>query len=107
MAGLVSGTLERSVRIGNARVTHAVEAPAATDAAPPEISDKDKVEEATTTADALADGSESHSTRPEPEEVDAEPKVDAATHEQPTSCRVCGRPLATTETFCGFCSMPR
>jgi len=71
MAGLVSGTLERSVRIGNARVTHAVEAPAATDAAPPEISDKDKVEEATTTADALADGSESHSTRPEPEEVDA------------------------------------
>ncbi len=106
MAGLVTGTLERSVRIGNARVAPAVVAPAELCPAPPEVNDKGKLETGAKSCNARADSSETHSARPDLA-ADAEPKLEKATSEQPASCRVCGRPFGAAETFCGFCSMPR
>jgi hypothetical protein len=106
MAGLVSGTLERSVRIGNARIKHVVENPPEISPAPPKISNESPVDAIATGTDAPVAGSEAHSAWPELV-ADAELELDAATSEQPASCRVCGRPFGIDETFCGFCSMPR
>lgn len=106
MAGVVSGTLERSVRIGNARIKHVVEAPAKISPASPKINNEGPVEAIAAVTDAPVASPETHSTGTELV-ADAEPKLDTATSEQPTSCRVCGRPFRIAETFCGFCSMPR
>jgi hypothetical protein len=86
-------------------MTRAVEAPPEIVSAPPQIGSKDQAERAAV-KDAPEAGSETHSAWPELV-ADAELKLDAAKSEQPTSCRVCGRPIGTDETFCGFCSMPR
>ena len=106
MAGVVSGTLERSVRIGNARIKHVVETPPEISPAPPKIGNESPVDAIATVTDAPVAGSETHSAWPELV-ADAELKPEATTPGQSASCRVCGMPLGIDEAFCGFCSMPR
>lgn len=130
MAGLVTGTLERSVRIGNARTTTApiprveTEASAQTvseDVAPsqnaaPQIRKDSPLspEPAMPLADtpaAVAQPPEAPPPSQEANEVgQVTPEVSTgqvAKRLSAPSCRMCGRPFAGDEQFCGFCSMPR
>jgi hypothetical protein len=89
LAGLMTGTLERSVRIGKTRAAVA-EAPAVVGAP----------------GGAAAPEAPS---APEPIEFDPEvaPQVEKATQWASAVCRMCGKPFSGGEAFCGFCSMPR
>jgi len=97
-AGLMTGTLERSVRIGNVRTAPRDEVSASSEignevkaaVAPPEKAAPAPESEAVTASAAEVENA-SQSAEPEP----------------PATCRVCGRPFGADETFCGFCSMPR
>ncbi len=97
-AGLMTGTLERSVRIGHARAA-VVEEPPAKAEAPPEAAEA-----------AIPPSSEIFAAPPmviEPQPEVAAP-VEAATQlPGAPSCRMCGRMFAADEAFCGLCSMPR
>jgi hypothetical protein len=98
-AGLMTGTLERSVRIGNIRTTLADEAP------PSEISNEAAVNAAETSLPGASVPEPQTILPASPAEVEPSPQI--ATPEPNPTCRVCGRPFGADETFCGFCSMPR
>jgi hypothetical protein len=104
MAGLVTGTLERSVRIGNARSTTVPITPAQNE------NEQRPIEEVRL-AEIHAPVIEVRAAVPEfpnATEVKSElPAPQAATPVPLPSCRMCGRPFAADEQFCGFCSMPR
>ena len=115
MAGLTTGSLERSVRIGKAQAfrddglsapvpfsprpaseeANVTTAPVA-EAAPPQISETAK------SANVSDPDVERQQISEERAELKTPPQVEAS----PT-CRVCGRPFTASEAFCGFCSMPR
>lgn len=107
MAGLVTGTLERSVRIGNARSTAI---PTSTDKSG-DAPIPSEIEPATDFPESSA------SSRETPAPVPDVPRVKEAQSESLTqqlenpvsaaSCRMCGRRFVADEQFCGFCSMPR
>jgi len=106
LAGLLTGTLERSVRIGNARA--AVSDTTDTGAAPLDVEAPARApsEAMATALPPTPDASE-----PAPAAMAHEPAAEAPL-ETPAqlpvpTCRMCGRPFAGDETFCGFCSMPR
>ena len=101
MAGLMTGTLERSLRIQNARAALAHEPPA-----PAEIADQEARETVSTAPETPAPVPALASSPPQAE-AEAERKLETAAPEQPATCRVCGRRFGADETFCGFCSMPR
>jgi len=107
MAGLVTGTLERSVRIGNARSTTVQNAQQTEEARfAAEGSQLPEVPRA-----AAAPVIETRAAVPEmppPTESKSQPPAHAPGRPAPApSCRMCGRPFAADEQFCGFCSMPR
>jgi len=105
MAGLITGTLERSVRLGNARSTtvqiastqNQEEPFPAEQVEPPEISTPAPASETPVVPDVLK----------ATEVKSGSPAQQAASAVPPPSCRMCGRPFAADEQFCGFCSMPR
>jgi len=100
-AGLITGTLERSVRIGNVRTPLVDE-----DSARSETIDEVHLNATETPLKDTAIVPEPQSAILE-SPAEAEPSLQAATPEPPPTCRVCGRPFGADETFCGFCSMPR
>lgn len=108
MAGLVTGTLERSVRIGNARST----------TAPSTLVESEETRLPAETLKAseifTPDAAPVIETRDRVPETlkSTEPKLDPPAHQSASltpapSCRMCGRAFAADEQFCGFCSMPR
>ena len=129
MAGLVTGTLERSVRIGNARSATVPLVPAETEDGVRSLSDViEPPKEAA--AQIPSDGATSQDPAPvmnasapaveaaevlapsrEPTEgAQVTPEVSTGEAAKPLStpsCRMCGRAFAGDEQFCGFCSMPR
>jgi hypothetical protein len=107
MAGLVTGTLERSVRIGNARSMTVPISPTQNEEEHLPI---DEVRPAEIPAAAAAPVVEARAVVPEiPNPTEAKPELRACqtANPVPPSCRMCGRPFAADEQFCGFCSMPR
>lgn len=129
MAGLVTGTLERSVRIGNARSaavpltsvesedgarisTEVIEPPR--QATPQVPSDGPTSPEPAPVMDTPAPAAQAAEVSPTTHEATNVRQVtpEASTGEvakpvSASSCRMCGRPFAGDEQFCGFCSMPR
>lgn len=101
MAGLVTGTLERSVRLGNARSPSAQISP---NQAAEEQLGLEQVKAA-----PAAPVIETRAAVPEvPEAVRSEiPARQDVSPSLPPSCRMCGRAFTADEQFCGFCSMPR
>ncbi len=135
MAGLTTGTLERSVRIGNARTPDGVsaeqilgaasqvadapspeaagvaelEVPASNTDSKPELQGTELtgIPEGELPQDLLADSTFSAPIKSAPEpSKSAPPSQEPEVHPE-YSCRVCGKPLAASESFCGHCSMPR
>ena len=110
MAGLVTGTLERSIRIGNIK-TDSLQATVAAVKSQPEESPREPSPEITSPTEDLR--TESHDLPENPEagdqaEMQAASQEEAVTKASPElSCRMCGRLFAADEQFCGFCSMPR
>lgn len=131
MAGLVTGTLERSVRIGNSRAAAVAPLPfeiepkpqsLIEDVEPPQISPPTIPPESPKLAEppvpvvnpsaAVARQPEVSSATPEVPKVttpvQSETPMQLAAKPVPaSSCRMCGRPFTADEQFCGFCSMPR
>jgi hypothetical protein len=103
MAGLVTGTLERSVRIGNARTTTVQPLQA-------QNSETQLPAEETNPSETPASAvpvSEAQTAVPEiPTAIEVRSEAPAHQAASP-ACRICGRPFAADEQFCGFCSMPR
>ena len=103
LAGLMTGTLERSVRIGNARAAVVEEAPAEI-AAPAEAAVPE-------TPPAPEEHCAPEISAPVQVPIEPDPAVapslEAATQWASAVCRMCGKPFSGGETFCGFCSMPR
>lgn len=113
MAGLITGALERSVRIGYARAegetVDGAETPSATALPEPQTRDRTSIENPVPSADVQpvvaplvaplleSDSGPSASTS----QVGNDKSLLAS------ACRMCGRPFAGHEQFCGFCSMPR
>jgi hypothetical protein len=116
MAGLTAGTIERSVRLGNTpafRTDNRI-APTAvgSDRAALEpvlaASALEPSAEIRATTAKVSDKSE-HTPEALPKsapEAGLKPDAPLLPEERP-NCRVCGRPFAANEAFCGFCSMPR
>jgi hypothetical protein len=103
IAGLITGTLERNIRVGNARSAVAKEAPASADVTAL-TSMEEEVEAQAGGAIELSQGRLDQSGA----ETRTEAITDSnATAPVPSLCRICGRPFATDEAFCGFCSMPK
>jgi hypothetical protein len=130
MAVLVTGTLERSVRIGNARTAAAPTTDSEIerdqqileeDVDPPQIAAPETYRESPQDAEPplavidpptavaqVPEVSPAASEAPEVMELKSEaPSLKAASPVPAASCRMCGRPFAGDEQFCGFCSMPR
>lgn len=131
MAGLVTGTLERSVRIGNARATTVSSTSVEIDrnvkilkqdVEPPQIAPPVIPPESPKLAEppvpmvnvsaAVAQQPEVSPATPEVPKVTtgvkAETPMQVVVRAVPAaSCRMCGRPFVGDEQFCGFCSMPR
>ena len=112
MAGLITGTLERSIRIGNTRTAAPQQGPEQTAVETPlreaESSEAPPIESA-----PAADNSQLAAMVTPVVESDASSQT-SSTHpdlkDKPllaSACRMCGRPFAGDEQFCGFCSMPR
>lgn len=107
MAGLVTGTLERSVRLGNARSAtvqnaHQTEEErfAAEGTPSPELP--------RAAAAPVIDERAAVSEVPQPTPIESQiPALKGANQVPAPCCRMCGRPFAADEQFCGFCSMPR
>jgi hypothetical protein len=114
MAGLITGALERSIRIGNAhpadlpqeqpqtpvesglaesesQVASEIETPGSIEAQPAAAPEPD--------APLVASQAEAQASTPQPTSSEGPSLVSA--------CRMCGRAFAGNEQFCGFCSMPR
>ena len=116
MAALITGTLERSIRIGGARPAtapeeRAAQAPIETALPESEICDAPATEAELVAAEVqpiaapevvapLVESDSSSQTSPTPPSLSEQPLAVSA-------CRMCGRPFAGDEQFCGFCSMPR
>lgn len=108
MAGLVTGTLERSVRIGNARSTAI---PASTAESSEDAQVRSKIEPPIDIPEFAASFRETSAAVPDvPKVKEAQSESLTQQLEKPVSaasCRMCGRPFVADEQFCGFCSMPR
>jgi hypothetical protein len=113
MAGLITGALERSIRIGNVRPTEVPQEPART---PVEmvLPEPESLDTRIVTEPVSFD--EQPLPAPEPaapvvsevvSQVSPEQSLSSETPLLASSCRMCGRPFASDEQFCGFCSMPR
>ena len=103
IAGLVTGTLERSVRLGKAvpPQSEITPAPVLPKTSVPEVQSEPELIAAELRAAAPADENPAQI----PSEARAEEQV--ANETLAASCRMCGRAFAGNELFCGFCSMPR
>jgi hypothetical protein len=115
MAALITGTLERSIRIGGAdpAATHeerAAQTAVETALAEPESGGAPSTETELVLAEVqpiaapelaapLVESDPSSQTSPTPPSLNEPLPISA--------CRMCGRPFAGDEQFCGFCSMPR
>lgn len=108
MAGLVTGTLERSVRIGNARSTTVPFSPTPSTKEQLPIEEVRPAEIPAQSVAPVVDGRTIIPEVPSATEVKSEVPANQAASPVPLpSCRMCGRPFAGDEQFCGFCSMPR
>lgn len=116
MAALITGTLERSLRIGDARPAAAPEERAAQTAVETALPESEICGEPPSETEFVSAEAQPIAA-PEPVAPVAESDASSQTFPTPPSlnetalaisaCRMCGRPFAGDEQFCGFCSMPR
>ncbi len=113
MAGLITGALERSLRIGNAGTPAHHEDPGQPpiDSLPEtESSDPPPAKTELAPAEVQPQVAPELVAPVEPEAAAQTGLTEPALNHQPvpvSACRMCGRPFAGDEQFCGFCSMPR
>jgi hypothetical protein len=115
MAGLITGALERSIRIGSARPAEVPQESPQTpvETALPESDGHDappiETQPVSIEEQSLAVPEPAALAVPSAAESEASPPQLTSSERPPlaSTCRMCGRPFAGDEQFCGFCSMPR